>query len=364
MYSLNHILALNALPGITSAIVRRLVESNISLDEISTTPPEGLAGLGLRRGAITAAPELPRYLEAAEAQSGLAARLGASIIHFWSDDYPTLLRRIYSPPVILHLMGTPPADEHAIAIVGTRTASTYGRLTAEEYAREFTAAGVTVVSGMARGIDTFAHAAALGAGGRTVAVIASGLDAISPFASARFAERIAAHGTVVSEYPFGVKALPPYFPQRNRIISGMTRATVVVESDTSGGAMITAGFAMDQDREVFAVPGPLTSPKSRGTNLLIRTDRARLTQTPVDVLDALGYHIPAGSVARSTGPSIDELTLFERRVYDALDAEPRHVDLLCEATGLAASEILVTLLSLEFKGLARQMAGKLFLRSR
>lgn len=363
MLTTPQLIALNSLPGITSAVVRSLVETGEDFQTIVNAAPEELAAEGLRRAAIDGMANMDALLQQAEAQTRRAIEFGGGIIHFWSDDYPALLRQIYAPPIILYIHGKLlPEDDRSIAIVGTRGASMYGRLTAEKYAEEFCASGVTVVSGLARGIDQYAHAAALRANGRTIAVIASGLDEISPSLSAQMARKIAEQGVVISEYPFGVKAIPAYFPQRNRIISGMTAGTVVVESDQKGGAMITASFALDQSREVFAVPGPISSPKSRGTNGLIRTDRARLTQAPVDVLDTLGYHIPtsAGTSTNSEPPA--DLTLFERTIFDVLDGEPRHVDTLCESTGLTSSEALVALLALEFKGLVRQIAGKMFLR--
>jgi DNA processing protein len=193
-------------------------------------------------------------------------------------------------------------------------------------------------------------------------VVASGLDRIEPVIAAKLAERIVgSSGAVISEYPFGTRALRPYFPQRNRIISGIVAGTVIVESGEKGGAMITAGFALDQGREIFAVPGPITAPGSRGTNLLIRTDRARLTQSPDDVLQALGHLLPATD-PRGDARSRDDLSLFEAKIFHALGDEPVHVDDICETTGLASSDVLVHLLALEFKGLVRQMAGKMFLR--
>jgi DNA processing protein len=301
-------------------------------------------------------------MEEADRQMERAVELGVRIIQLPDDDYPPMLREIYSPPVTLYVLGElTDADQAAVAIVGTRNATTYGRMVAERYAGTIASAGVTVVSGLARGVDMFAHTAALDASGRTIAVVASGLDKIGPFQAARLAEKIASNGAVICEYPFGVRAMPAYFPQRNRIISGITSGTLVVESDERGGAMITAGFALDQNREVFAVPGSISSPKSRGTNLLIRSDRARLTQQPEDLLDALGYHIP--TPAADTKTEDVELSMFERRILDVLGAEPVHVDALCEETKLAASEVLVSLLGLEFKGLVRQMAGKMFLRA-
>lgn len=364
MLSRRHILALGFLPGMTTAALRALAESGALFDEIAHAEADDLAALGVRRGAIAGMAGIGEMLERADAQLAMAERHGAAVVQFWDDEYPAPLRAVYAAPVTLYVQGALlPEDEHAIAIVGTRGASVYGRLAAERYAGRFARAGVTVVSGLARGIDTYAHAAALQGGGRTIAVIASGLDQIQPAYAAELAKKIAGQGAVISEYPFGVKALRPYFPQRNRIISGISSATVVVESDESGGAMITAGFAFDQDRDLFAVPGPISSPKSRGPNLLIRTDRARLTQDPDDVLVSLGYALPSASDAPGEGaaPSPD-LTLFEQQIYDLLADEPVHVDAICDAAGLPANEALVTLLALEFKGLARQLAGKMFVR--
>lgn len=361
--ALREIMALGMLPGIASAAARALVESGASFEEIINAPPADLASIGLRRAALTAVPLLAGYADAADAQIERAGRFGGSIVHFWSEAYPRCLREIYAPPTVLYVWGElSEADEHAVAVVGTRHATMYGRLVAETYAREFARAGVTVVSGLARGIDSFAHVAALKAGGRTIAVVASGLDEIQPAYAAELAARLRGQGAVITEYPFGVKALRPYFPQRNRIISGMAAGTVIVESDEKGGGMITAGFALDQNREVFAVPGSINAEKSRGTNLLIRTDRARLTQTPADVLDQLGYHVAAPE--RAPSDSIPAaLTAFERLIYDELTAEPRHVDAIGEAAGLAPQDVLVSLLGLEFKGLVRQMAGRMFLRA-
>jgi DNA processing protein len=363
MLSHSQVLALGFLPGITSLALRALVESGASFDEIVSAPRGDLAAMGLRRSALDAIGRIDRLLARAEEECSRAESAGARIVQFWDNEFPSLLRGIYAPPITLYVRGELlDEDGRGIAIVGTRAASIYGRLTAERYAVRFSEAGLAVVSGLARGIDTYAHAAVLRAGGRTIAVVASGLDRIEPAIAAKLAERIAgSSGAVISEYPFGTKALRSYFPQRNRIISGIVAGTVVVESGEKGGAMITAGFALDQGREIFAVPGSITAPGSRGTNLLIRTDRARLTQSPDDVLLALG-HAPPSADSRSDARSREELSLFEERIFHALGDEPVHVDDICEATRLASSDVLVHLLALEFKGLVRQMAGKMFLR--
>jgi DNA processing protein len=363
MYPHHHI-ALGLLPGITSTAFRALVECGASFEEIASAPPEDLASLGLRRAAIEALAHPEPYLEHGREQVELCSRHDARFLLYRDPEFPPLLNEIYAPPNFLFVRGTLEPREEMIAVVGTRTASIYGRLAAERYAAEIARAGVAVASGLARGIDTVAHAAALDAGGRTVAVIASGLDCITPHAASLLASRIAHSGAVVSEYPFGTRALRPYFPQRNRIISGMARGTVVIESDERGGAMITAGFALDQNREVFAVPGPISSPQSRGTNLLIRTDRARLTQSPLDLLEALGLRVPVPPEQRGAAERpAEELTLFERTILDAVGDDPVHVDVIGEAAGLDASDVLVSLLTLEFKGMVRQMAGKMFVRT-
>ncbi len=363
MLSQRDILALGFVPGMTSAPLRALIGAKLDLDTVRGLAAERLARFGLRGPTIEAIADLRPYLEEAARQLDELERFGAHLVQFGQESYPPALAEIYSPPVTLFVWGTLiEADQQAIGIVGTRAMTVYGRLATERYARSAARAGVTVISGLARGIDTVAHTAALDAPGRTIAAVASGLDRITPYSAAKLCERIAGSGAVVSEYGFGVRALPAYFPQRNRIISGMSRGVLVVESDERGGAMITAGFASDQNREVFAVPGSINSPKSRGPNLLIRTDRARLTQTPEDLLDALGYHLPADPGA-STDTSALELTVFERTVLDVLGTEPLHVDDVGEQARLSPSEVLVSLLGLEFKGLVRQMAGKMFLRA-
>ncbi|MCB0714075.1 MAG: DNA-processing protein DprA [Ignavibacteriae bacterium] len=362
MLSQHHIIALGFVPGITSNAIQQLLASGLSLDELLRLYDHDLLQFQLKGKTLRSIREMTPYLQEAERQERRADEFGASIVTIADEKYPDSLRQIWSAPTVLYLKGNLlQEDRNAIAIVGTRGGSVYGKITAEKYAEAFVRAGVSVVSGLARGIDTWAHKGTLRAGGRTIAVIASGLDRIQPAISAQLAEEISEQGGVITEYPFGIKALRPYFPQRNRIISGMTAGTVVVESDLKGGALITARFALDQNREIFAVPGPINSPRSNGTNDLIRTDRARLTQAPEDVLESLGFHIPHPN-QNEPPQALHHLTAFEQLVCDHLSGEPIHIDDLCEKSGLSPSDLLVTLLSLEFKGLARQMAGKMFLR--
>jgi DNA processing protein len=221
---------------------------------------------------------------------------------------------------------------------------------------------VTVVSGLARGIDTVAHAATLKAGGRTVAVIGSGLDVPYPPENRKLMELIDDEGAIVSEFPMGTKPDAPNFPRRNRIISGMTLGTIVIESGEDGGAMITASTALDQNREVFAVPGTIYEKKSAGPNLLIQRGQAKLVLTVADVVEELGRSLPKTGVAART-PVEPSLTLFERAVYEQLSSDPLHIDTIADRAATSTADALVTLLGLEFKGVVRQLPGKHFIRS-
>lgn len=367
MYTSEEVLALSFVPGMKVASIRSLSDAGIPFPLLRKTADETLARHGLRSKTIAALRSDDPYRREATAQLERAAGEGVDVIAVTEPRYPIRLREIYSPPAVLWVRGAlgdlegPDASGPTIAVVGTRAASTYGRLASERYASTFVRAGITLVSGLARGIDTYAHEEVVKLGGRTVAVVASGLDRIQPSTAERLADKIAEHGAVVTEHRFGVRALRPYFPQRNRIISGLSAATLVVESDVKGGAMITARFALDQNREVFALPGPVTSPKSAGTNRLIRTDRARLTQSPEDVLEELGYRIASESSPDPSSAPAD-LDIFERTIFEKIGPEPTLLDDLCEATGVGSSELLVALLSLEFKGCVRQLVGKRFVR--
>lgn len=289
--------------------------------------------------------------------------VNGKIVTIWDKDYPDLLKKIYDPPALLYVLGAfSPADRHAVAIVGTRHATQYGKQTAEVLSRDLGRLGVTVTSGLARGIDTVAHHATLQAGGRTVAVIGSGLDVPYPPENRKLLERIADQGVVVSEVPMGGKPDAQNFPRRNRIISGLSLGTVVIESGEDGGAMITATIALDQNREVFAVPGNISEKRSAGPNKLIRDGKAKLITNVDDIVVELRHHL-RGLIQqeRKSEPEI-ELTLFERKLLDVLGFDPLQIDTVAEAAGLSTSDALVNLLSLEFKGLVKQLPGKQFLR--
>ncbi len=291
---------------------------------------------------------------------------GGRLISFWDDDYPPHLKRIYDPPPFLFVRGSlTDADAPSIAVVGTRTPTPYGTRLAERFAADLCALGITVVSGLARGIDTIAHGAALRAGGRTLAVIGSGIDVLYPPENSGLASRLTERGALLSEFVMGTKPDAVNFPQRNRIISGITLGTLVVETGTEGGAMITARLALDQGREVFAVPSPVTGALRSGTNMLIREGNAVLTESVEDIMAELGASLRRRR-HRSSGAareqSLPPLTLFEQKIFDALTEHPVHIDTIAGLSGYSTSEALVHLLALEFKGAVRQLPGKLFLR--
>lgn len=274
--------------------------------------------------------------------------------------YPEPLRTIPDPPSELYVQGAwLPEDTAAVAIVGTRRATEHGLAVAERLGRELAARGVTVVSGLAFGIDAAGHRGALAAGGRTIAVLGSGLSRLFPSEHADLAGQIAAHGAVLSELPVQTPAAPWHFPRRNRLIAGLSLGVVVVEAPARSGALITARLAAEQGREVFAVPGPAGAATSRGTHGLLR-DGACLVETAEDILAALQLPL-AGCVARFQPPA-PRLTLEETPVYARLSSQPVGVDGLTAQTGVAPAPLLRVLLGLELKGLVRQVPGQQFVR--
>ena len=290
-------------------------------------------------------------------------KLGGRIVTLWDKEYPNLLRKIYDPPVVLFVLGKfKESDAHALALVGTRHPTPYGHSVAESLTRDIALHSLTIVSGLARGIDTIVHAAALKCGTRTIAVIGSGLDVPYPPENKKLMERIAEEGAVVSEFPMGTKPDASNFPRRNRIISGLSLGTVVIESAEDGGALITATTALDQNREVFAVPGPITEKRSSGPNKLIRDGRAKLITNAQDIFDELAIQLQFLFDQKNTTVQV-ELTPAEQSLMQFLSDEPTHIDALSERTDLSTSDVLVTLLALEFKGVVRQLPGKLFVRS-
>lgn len=287
-------------------------------------------------------------------------RLGISAVTVIDPDYPALLKQIPAPPPVLYVKGQlRPEDHNAIAIVGTRRSTSYGREVTSRFAADFADAGVTVVSGLARGIDATAHQASLRAGGRTIAVLGSGVDIIYPPEHKNLAAQIEQNGAVISDYPPGRKPDAPNFPARNRIISGLSIGVVVVEAPARSGTLITVDFAADQGRDVFVVPGSVLSDNSAGGHRLLR-DGARLATCAADVLDDLriGERKEQAAIQQAL-----PLTDQERRLLNHISADPQHLDELLIAAGLSVAEGSGLVTMLELKGLIRDAGARHFVRS-
>ncbi len=287
---------------------------------------------------------------------------GIDFICYDQPGYPENLLQIFDPPPVIFIKGSlKPADNLAIAVIGSRKPSPYGLLVAEKLAKDLAAVGVTVVSGMARGIDTAGHKGALAGGGRTIAVLGSGLDVIYPRENKRLMDKITASGAVISEYPLGTPPEHWHFPARNRIISGLSLGTVVTEAAERSGALITSDFALDQGRDVMAVPGNIVNPLSRGPHKLIKQG-ARLIEGAADIIEELGLErlFPIQEVKADGKVKMSE---EEKALYNLLSLEPVSLDELIDRTGFPAQKVLAALAYLEIKGFTRQMPGKLYIRA-
>jgi DNA processing protein len=290
-------------------------------------------------------------------------RLGIHLISFQDDNYPQNLLHTFNPPSLLYIRGKlKERDRDAVAMVGTRRATTYGKMMVRKLARDLAKEGLTIVSGMARGVDTAAHWGALEAGGRTVAVLGCGVDVAYPPENRRLMAEIMESGAVISEFPLGTPPEGINFPRRNRIISGLSKGVVVVEAPLRSGALITADFALEQGREVFAVPGNINTPYSQGTNRQIKQG-AKLVEDAEDILEELDLSL-LGEMKRR-GESAKRklsLSLEEEKILDILSEEPLHIDLLVQESSLPASRVAEVLMRLEIKGLITQLAGQQFVK--
>ena len=295
------------------------------------------------------------------------ADFGCSVVVQTDPEYPELLKQIYDPPVVLYVKGELlPKDKNSVAIVGSRMTTHYGIEVARKLAYQLAYLGVTVVSGGARGIDSAAHQGALSAKGRTIAVLGTGINLVTPPENAKLFEQIAANGAVVTQFPFNRPGDKQSFPIRNRIVAGMTLGTVVVEANLTSGALITSNFANEYGRQVFAVPGRIDSPRSKGCHELIKKG-AKLCESAEDILSEFEYLFPASNRPATPSPdaTLPGMTLSdnEQKTYDALSNEESSIDEIIRRTGLPSSAVSVALLSLEMKRLVKQLPGKLFVRN-
>jgi DNA processing protein len=299
------------------------------------------------------------WREQAELEIEKARDAGVTIITADSAAFPASLSKTPDPPLILYCKGDL-RQEDGVAIVGTRKPTHYGLTVTRRIASELAAAGMTIVSGCARGIDTEAHKGALAAGGRTVAVLACGIDIAYPPENKSLLEEICRSGAVVTENPFGTKPEAGYFPARNRIISGLSRGTVIIEATEDSGSLITAKYALEQGRKLFAVPGSIVAPSSRGANSLIKQG-AILVESSRDIFEGLG--VKGNKAERKQGTERKTALVGEEEtVFRCLGSEPKHIDALMNESGLAPGKLGGVLINLELGGMVKQLPGKYFVR--
>jgi DNA processing protein len=343
----------NLVKGIGAIRLKQILDFYGSLEVAWESPASGLLSAGLPRKVAENFTQVKNQVDLARIMENIANQ-NIRVMTWEDSDYPRRLKEINQAPPVLFIKGTINVeDDWAVAVVGTRRVTPYGRQVAAEIARFLAQNGVTVVSGLARGVDAIAHQAALQNGGRTIAVLGSGVDVIYPPEHRKLGMDISQQGALVSDYPVGTQPDGVNFPPRNRIISGLSLATVVVEAGEKSGALITAEFAVEQGRDVFAVPGSILTPQSEGTNRLIEQG-ARPLLKMTEILDSLKLEqIPEKQAARKSNP----LNPVEKNLLEHLSQEPVHVDELCELTGLPIHDVSATLTMMELKGLVSQVGG-------
>ena len=371
-------IALNMTPGVGPRAAAKLLERFGSAEGVFGALRAELERLRLRPETVESIALKDRHEEAAREVERVRAIPGADVLILDDGTYPALLRETPDPPVTLYVRGAwgECLEAPCVGVVGSRRASTYGQNVSQMLARDLASRGVTVVSGLARGIDAAAHRGALEAGGRTVAVLGTGLDEVYPRDHRKLvADILERGGALVTQFPLGTPPVSENFPYRNRIISGLSLGVVVVEASEKSGSLITARLAMEQNREVYAVPGNITSKNSFGTNYLIKSAGAKLVQAWQDVVaefppDIAARILPPGmkeeggaAAASKPSPAPADLSEAEGKVYKLLSTdEPTHIDELAVASELPISELTGVLLALEMRDLIRQLPGKSFTR--
>jgi len=361
MSDLRYWIGFNRVPQIGPVRLRRLLDVFGSIDQAWHAPPANLRSVGLPRPAIDSLLYHRQRIDL-DAEVARVREAGVTALTWKSDDYPQLLKEIDDAPPVLYVRGSlTEADSFAVAMVGTRHASTYGKELARKLATRLAQSGVTIVSGLALGIDGIAHRAALDAGGRTIAVLACGLDHVYPARHREMAERLVQHGALVSDYSLGTKPEARNFPPRNRIISGLSLGTVVVEAGLRSGALITLRYALEQGRETFAVPGSVHSKASEGTNAALKRGEAKLVTDVQDILEEL--HLTMAPQQQETR-RIVPATPAEKDLLAHLGREPLHVDELVRRTGLPAAAVSSTLAMMELRGVVRRVDNTCYVLAR
>lgn len=366
MTKLEALISLNMVGDIGSIRLKKLLDYFGKAENILKAPCEKLMAVsGIGREIARKVTSLKE--EDIDKELDLAKKYNLKIITVDDVGYPENLKNIPDPPIVLYVKGElKPEDKISMAIVGSRRASYYGLSCAEKFAQELSACGFTIVSGMARGVDTYSHKGALKAGGRTIAVIGSGFNHIYPPENKKLAEEIAQNGAVISEFPIDTKPLPQNFPRRNRVISGLSLGVLVVEAAQNSGALITADCALEQGRDVFALPGKIDSGNSFGTNGLIKQG-AKLVSCADDIIEEFNIPQPANTDEEETKETrLDNsacLSDSESLLYNLISEQPVLLDEIVEKSGFAISEISGILLNLQLRRLIRQIPGKQFVRT-
>lgn len=390
-----NLIHLNLIQGVGSKTVPFLIETLGSAEAVINASAQELEGINELTPSIRKSLTNKKLGSPLERELQLIEEFGCQVVTLYDEEYPTLLKEIDSPPLLLYVRGELiPGDTLSIALVGSREAKDYGRRVSYQLAYQLAQRGITVTSGFAKGIDTCAHRGALEANGRTLAVMGNGLSITYPSGNNEMEKKIIESGALISEFPMGMKPRSENFPRRNRIISGLTLGTVVVEASNRSGALITARLASEQGREVFAVPGEIFSELSTGTHKLI-DNGAKLISTIDDLLEALPHHlinqipttspnlhiennseiapsltkIKSGENKKSTANEKNistssipppDLTDDEKSVFDAIEVPSSHIDTLVRTTKLPINQVSSVLLMLELKGIVQQLPGKQF----
>jgi len=359
-------IVLNMIPGVGGATFRRLLNF---FGSPGAALKASLQDLNRIRGLTPAVCQSivdNRDKVPIDRELGMIQERGCRVITIQDESYPSNLKAIYDPPQVLYVKGDLlPADSMAVSIVGTRSASSYGKMVAEQLSGHLAARGITVVSGMAYGIDTAAHRGCLNAGGRTIAVLGNGLSVVYPAGNIKLMEEIVQSGAIISEFPMGMRPLRNNFPRRNRVISGLSLGTLVAEAPKRSGALITADFALEQGREVFAVPGQIFSEMSGGTHDLIKQG-AKLVESVEDIIEEL----PSYALQPVTEEDFKveeermeiQFSADEKAVWKVIGSSQIHIDDISRRAGLPAYKVSAALVMLELKGLAQQSAGKMFMK--
>ena len=365
---LKYWIALKSIIGIGNVTFSALIDKFSSLPAVFTAPVSHLKETqGISSNTALAIVNFNQWNKV-KAELELLAKKNVNIITCKDDLYPQKLLNIYDRPPFIYVRGKLSKDDINIAIVGSRAASTYGKYTTEKISRELALQGLTVVSGMARGIDSAAHRGAITAHGRTIAILGSGLDVIYPPENKKLFNDIIENGAVISEFPLCTPPRSANFPARNRIISGMSYGVVIVEAGEKSGSLITARLALEQGREVFAVPGSIDSAGSRGTNKLIKQG-AKLIENTDDILEEILPQIEITTVLKPASNSGFEkianeynetLNEVDQKIFDSVSLGRIHIDDLISSTGLPSADILSALTTMELKGIVQQLPGKFF----